>query len=219
METRQLLHFLAAVEHGSFHKAAEALNVSQPALTKSIRRLETTLGLTLFERHTRGISPTPYGDALASHGALIATDLQHAVQVVKDMQRAVLGTIRIGAGPSMGVALLPAVTSALLTQQPGIRLQVRNGLNDTLLAALQRQSGAQRPRRTVLDPIGELRAATQRKVRRQLAAHAQRAAAGQTHHIDGERDHKHDAEPNRDGNEKGNAGRRREHDGDRRKRP
>jgi DNA-binding transcriptional LysR family regulator len=138
MEIRQLLHFLAAVEHGSFHKAAEALNVSQPALTKSIRRLETTLGLTLFERHTRGISPTPYGYALASHGALIATDLRHAVQVVKDMQRAVLGTIRIGAGPSMGVALLPAVTSALLTQQPGIRLQVRNGLNDTLLAALQR---------------------------------------------------------------------------------
>lgn len=138
METRQLLHFLAAVEHGSLHKAAEALNVSQPALTKSIRRLEATLGLTLFERHARGISPTPYGDALASHGALIATDLRHAVQVVKDMQRAVLGTIRVGAGPSMSVALLPAVTSALLTQQPGIRLQVRSGLNDTLLAALQR---------------------------------------------------------------------------------
>ena len=138
METRQLLHFLAAMEHGSFHKAAEALDVSQPALTKSIRRLETTLGLALFERHARGISPTPYGDALASHGALIATDLRHAVQVVKDMQRAVLGTIRVGAGPSMSVSLLPAVTSALLTQQPGIRLLVRSGLNDTLLAALQR---------------------------------------------------------------------------------
>jgi DNA-binding transcriptional LysR family regulator len=74
METRQLLHFLAAVKHGSFHKAAEALNVSQPALTKSIRRLETTLGLTLFERHARGISPTPYGDALASHGDIDAGD-------------------------------------------------------------------------------------------------------------------------------------------------
>jgi DNA-binding transcriptional LysR family regulator len=138
METRQLLHFLAVVEHGSFHRAAAAIGISQPALTKSIRRLEGSLGLALFERHARGTGPTPYGEALASHGRLIATDLRHAIEVVKDMQRAVLGAIRVGAGPSMSISLLPAVTAALLAQQPAIRLHVRSGLNDTLLAALQR---------------------------------------------------------------------------------
>jgi Transcriptional regulator len=65
---RQLRSFLAVVDAGGFHRAAEALHLSQPALSQQIAGLEDELGTALFIRHARGARPTPAGEALA-HGA------------------------------------------------------------------------------------------------------------------------------------------------------
>jgi DNA-binding transcriptional LysR family regulator len=138
MEFRQLQHFLAAARHGTLHAAAEAAGLSQPALTKSIRRLEHQLGATLFERHPRGVRLTAYGEALALHAAALEAELRHAEDALRTLRLTARGLVRVGAGPSMGTTLLPAVAARLLAQGPAVQLQIRSGLNDTLLSWLQR---------------------------------------------------------------------------------
>jgi LysR family transcriptional regulator of abg operon len=63
LELRQIHHFLAVVRHRNLGRAAEELNISQPALSKSIRRLEQLLQVKLVERHPRGVEPTDFGRA------------------------------------------------------------------------------------------------------------------------------------------------------------
>ncbi len=136
MEPRQLRHFLAAAQHGSLRTAATAAGISQPALTKSIRRLEAELGVALFERHTRGVRLTQFGAALELHAHALTAELSHAAETIRQLRTTARGLVRVGAGPSMGTALLPAVVIRLL-QQSAIQLSIRSGLNDSLMLALQ----------------------------------------------------------------------------------
>jgi DNA-binding transcriptional LysR family regulator len=136
MEPHQLRHFLAAAQHGSLRTAAAAAGVSQPALTKSIRRLEAGLGVALFERHSRGVRLSPFGVALEPHAHALAAELSHAAETIRELRTTARGLVRVGAGPSMGAGLLPAVAVRLL-QRGGIQLSIRSGLNDSLLLALQ----------------------------------------------------------------------------------
>ncbi len=67
MDLRQLRNLIAVIDNGSLGKAAEVLHISQPALTKSIQRLEERLGVPLFYRDSRGMRPTVYGEAFRAH--------------------------------------------------------------------------------------------------------------------------------------------------------
>lgn len=137
MEFRQLELFLAAAHHGSLRAAADAAGISQPALTKSIHRLEEVLGVRLFERHARGIRLTSFGEALLLHAQTLQAELLHATETMRELRSTASGLVRIGSGPSMGTTLLPLVTARLLQKGRAIRLHVRSGLNDSILAALQ----------------------------------------------------------------------------------
>jgi DNA-binding transcriptional LysR family regulator len=83
MHSRLLRHFLAVLDHRGISAAAEAVHISQPALTKSIRQLEATLGVALFERHPNGVVPTPFGEILARRVRLMALECQHAVAEIQ----------------------------------------------------------------------------------------------------------------------------------------
>lgn len=137
MELRQLGYFLAAAQHGSLHAAAEAVSISQPALTKSIRRLESSLGVRLFERHARGVRLTVFGEALVLHARSLQAELRLADETMRELRSTTSGLVRLGAGPSMSATLLPALAARLIERGSAIRLYIRSGLNDTLLAALQ----------------------------------------------------------------------------------
>lgn len=80
MDLRRLAHFLAAVKHGSLTLAAAELEISQPALSKSIKRFEEELGVRLLERGRFGVTLTPFGDALTTHGHIINAELRNAKQ-------------------------------------------------------------------------------------------------------------------------------------------
>ena len=67
MDTRDLEYLLAVERHGSIGKAADALGLSQPALTKAVQRLEAQVGVTLFERTANGMTPTPAAELCAQH--------------------------------------------------------------------------------------------------------------------------------------------------------
>ena len=75
---RHLDVFLAVVQEGSLGRAAQALNRSQPAVSKAIKRLEESLEVPLFERDARGMIPTVYGEALLAHAELIASEAERA---------------------------------------------------------------------------------------------------------------------------------------------
>ena len=137
MEFRQLELFLTAAQHGSLRAAAEAIDISQPALTKSVQRLEAALGVKLFERHARGVRLTLFGEALMLHAESLQAELRHTAATMRALRSTASGLVRLGAGPSMASTLLPRVTEALMMTGQAIRLHVQSGLNDSLLTALQ----------------------------------------------------------------------------------
>src|SRR3990172_3061867 len=100
MDLSQIRYFNAVARHGSFSAAARALGMTQPGLTKAVRRLETSLECTLFSRLQRGVALTEQGQALLRHAGLLDVHLQDARDEVRALARGAVGVLRIGAGPS-----------------------------------------------------------------------------------------------------------------------
>ena len=130
MDTRRLKHFLAVYQHGSIGQAAEALLLTQPALSKSIRQLERDLNVTLFERTPLGVVPTVYGEALAVHARVIQAELLTAETELSTLKGTSRGKVTVGIGPSIAVNLMPAATLLLAERAPGIHVTVVEGLVD-----------------------------------------------------------------------------------------
>jgi DNA-binding transcriptional LysR family regulator len=136
LDPRQLRAFLAITECGSLGLAAEALHVTQPALSRTIRRLETQLGVQLFERRTTGMELTLFGRALFPHANLLNTENALAVEQINALRGLGQGTIRVGAVASAAIMLLPAVLDKLLQAWPHLQVQITEAVEDVLETAL-----------------------------------------------------------------------------------
>jgi DNA-binding transcriptional LysR family regulator len=135
MDLRTLRYFVACVENRTMHAAAEAVHVSQPALSKAIANLETELGVTLLDRHPRGVVPTPFGHTLFRYAKMIDSEMRRAVAEI-DAQRGMTGgTIVIGVIPTMS-ALMGKVAQTVLARHPGLRLKLRVAFSSELTPAL-----------------------------------------------------------------------------------
>lgn len=137
LEFRAVEHLLAVAEQGSLSAAASILGLSQPALTKAIRRLEDESGATLFERSVRGVRPTAAGEALIRHARNLRATLREARQELTALRTGAAGRIRLGAGPSWQGALLPEAIIAFRSRHRDVRIQVVGGLDGALKAALR----------------------------------------------------------------------------------
>lgn len=137
MDLSQIRYFNAVARHGSFSAAAKALGISQPGLTKAVRRLETSLECALFTRLPRGVALTPQGNALLRHARLLETQLQDAREEVRALERGAIGELRIGAGPSWLGRALPRIVAEMAVRYPGLRFQVVGGFNGSLMEALR----------------------------------------------------------------------------------
>lgn len=135
MELRQLKHFLAVIEAGSLHRAAAMLNLSQPALSKSINRLEESLQVRLLDRGPRGMVPTPFGEAFATHARLIANELVAITDELEELRGGARGVLRVAIGPTVAAAL-PRVIEPLMRNHPGTRLILQEGLFHATLSAV-----------------------------------------------------------------------------------
>ena len=100
MEHRQIELFLAIAERLNMSQAAEAMNITQPGLSKSMHRLQRELGTKLYDRRGRGIELTEAGRALQRHGKVIEGQLIDAHAELTGIASGILGHVRIGAGPS-----------------------------------------------------------------------------------------------------------------------
>lgn len=118
------LHVLmAVVQAGSMSKAAELLNTTQPAVSRSIADLEHAFGVRLLDRSRQGVEPTEYGRALLEGGVAMFDDLRQAVKNIEFLADPTAGEIRVGAHDPLIVGVLPAVFDRLHWKYPGISIR------------------------------------------------------------------------------------------------
>ncbi|KVE34653.1 LysR substrate-binding domain-containing protein [Burkholderia sp. TSV86] len=136
LKTRQLLLVVALAEEGNIHRAAAALNITQPAASKLLRELEDTLGAVLFERLPRGMRPTLYGDALIRHARAVLGSLDQAQEELSALKAGRLGHVAVGAITSPGVRVLPAAVAAVKHTHANLRVAVEIDASNALLERL-----------------------------------------------------------------------------------
>lgn len=134
----RLHHFLSVAEHGSFHAAARAINVSQPALTKSIRLLETDLGCALFLRMPGGVRLTEAGNLFRHRAREIEAAWNASLVELKVQTKGLGGEMRIGGGPVYSAVYFPNMLADLRVNFPNLRVAVSTGVGADLLPFLQR---------------------------------------------------------------------------------
>jgi LysR family transcriptional regulator, regulator of abg operon len=137
MDYRQLQLFRATAERLNLSHAAEAMNITQPGLSKSMHRLQRELGTKLYHRRGRGIELTESGRALLRHVKTIETQLSDARSEVIGIAGGTLGHARIGAGPSWLSRHLPESIARVMQQNPNIRFTVDTGFPDRLIGRLR----------------------------------------------------------------------------------
>src|SRR5260370_29763398 len=119
---RDLRYFVTVAEELNFTRAAERLHLSQPALSKQIRGLETTLRAQLFRRDRRQVELTAAGTALHAVARSLLQDWDDGVAVVCDAAAQDARVLRVGTLTSIGRALYPAITDQFAKRQPGWRV-------------------------------------------------------------------------------------------------
>lgn len=135
MDLRQLQHFLAVIDAGSFSRAAERLGKSQQALSKSIRALEATLGVRLLDRGTRAVAPTAYGRLLLPSARAIEREARGFREQLDSLRSESPDRVRLGASPA-AVELATDAVLRLRTLRPGLQVTVLTGIHPTLAAQL-----------------------------------------------------------------------------------
>lgn len=132
-----MLRSVDAIEtHRSLLKAAVALSISQPALTRSLQELEDQLQLSLFERHPRGVRPTEAGMAVVGAARRILAELRRLNDELREVGRAGNDSVSIGALPASAAGILPSVLSRLKAQKPELRVRIQQGRTEELLPLL-----------------------------------------------------------------------------------
>ncbi|MFM2288475.1 MAG: hypothetical protein RL684_1618 [Pseudomonadota bacterium] len=136
LKPRQLMLVSAICEVGNIHRAAEALNMSQPAASKLLKDLEDLLGVSLFERLPRGMRPTWYGEALTRHARAALSSLVQAGQEIEALRTGRFGEVGVGAIAGPAVSLLPQAVAIVARERPGLRVQLLVESSDLLLERL-----------------------------------------------------------------------------------
>ncbi len=130
---RQLEAVLALVEYGSFVAAAARLRVSQPALTRAIKRLEHDLGVRLFDRTTRRVQVTAAGREFAAVAERMLNDLGITVKSVREVAQERRGLVVLSSVMSVAGAALPRVIAAYRAARPGVEIHVRESVHGSVL--------------------------------------------------------------------------------------
>ncbi|MFM0245081.1 LysR family transcriptional regulator [Paraburkholderia sediminicola] len=136
METRDLDYLLAVEEHGGIGKAAEALGMSQPALTKAIQRVEAQTGLALFQRTANGVAPTQAGSLFLARARRIALEYEDALKEMHAIRSGEQGVLSLGYSPTVPAALVLGACRQLLKERPAARLRLRRRLARDLVDLL-----------------------------------------------------------------------------------
>ena len=139
IDPRKLLYFACVIENGSLNRAAKVLQVSQPALTTSMNRLEAEMGMHLLDRGPSGVVPTALGEVLYCHARLIREEVALAKRDLLSARDMPQDLIRIGSLPSLVGSIIPMAMSRWRASHPSGELQVVENAQFDLLTGLLRR--------------------------------------------------------------------------------
>ncbi|MBE0530080.1 MAG: LysR family transcriptional regulator [Rhodospirillales bacterium] len=137
MDVRDLFYFQTIAECEHMGRAAERLFLTQPALTKAVRRLEEQIGAPLFARMGRRIALTELGHILLKRTYRLRQIMDDTAREVKSYADGQFGHIRLGCAPTMVKFLLPDIMPDLLRQAPGVTMELHSSVSGDLLALLR----------------------------------------------------------------------------------
>ena len=136
LKTRQLLLLVALAEEGNIHRAAQVLNMTQPAASKLLKDLEDVLEVPLFERLPRGMRPTWYGETMIRHARVVLASLNQAHDEVEAAKRGQFGRVSVGAITAPGLVLLPPAMALVKQEHPNLHVSVQIETSDVLMERL-----------------------------------------------------------------------------------
>ncbi|MCI4663004.1 MAG: LysR substrate-binding domain-containing protein [Neomegalonema sp.] len=138
MDLRQLKYFVAIAKHGSFSKAALYLRIAQPALSQHVRNMEEELGMPLFHRLSRGVTPTEAGERMLVKANAILSDFNALPDFVRGKEHAPAGPVHIGLpGTVSEILALPLIETAL-EAFPDVQIRVAEAMSGFVLEWLRR---------------------------------------------------------------------------------
>jgi LysR family transcriptional regulator, hydrogen peroxide-inducible genes activator len=134
---RDLQYLVAVADSAHFGKAATACNVSQPALSAQIRKIENVLDVQLFERSNRRVAITAAGEAVVRQARVVLEEAQKIAEMTKAVGKPLSGKLNLGAIATVGPYLLPHLLAPLRKSFPQLDLFLREGLTEELLDELR----------------------------------------------------------------------------------
>lgn len=138
LKVQDLRMIIALSKQRTILRAAEAMQLSQPAITKRLQDLEKDLGIALFHRMSRGVEPTPYGEILIKHAHIILNQIRHAEGEVSDLSDGEGGRLSIGVPVSAACELVADSISKLLEVRRNVQVTLVEDYNIRLVPALKR---------------------------------------------------------------------------------
>ncbi|MBX3618937.1 MAG: LysR family transcriptional regulator [Rhizobacter sp.] len=136
LKTRQLLLLVALAEEGNIHRAAQVLNMTQPAASKLLKDLEDVLEVPLFERLPRGMRPTWYGETMIRHARVALASLNQAHDELESLKAGRFGQVTVGAITAPGLTLLPPAVALVKQEHPSLHVALQIETSDVLMERL-----------------------------------------------------------------------------------
>ena len=137
MDLKQLEYFVRVAELGGFTRAAQALNIAQPALSRQVRLLEVELRQNLLVRNGRGATPTQAGQLLLEHGRGILHQVERAREELGRARTGLTGRVALGLPPSVARVLTVPLIRAFRQCMPQAQLSISEGLSAAMQENLQ----------------------------------------------------------------------------------
>lgn len=137
LSTSELNCFVTVAHWGSFARAATELGISQPALSKSISKLERSLAVRLFERNARGVTPTVFGDALLKRAISLLAELRAASREIEILRGGEGGVVTVGAAPAVTADFVPDLIKSMSKSTLAVRMRVVEGLAEDLVEGVR----------------------------------------------------------------------------------
>ena len=120
LQLRQLHVFLAVVQHRSLSKAANVLGVATPTVSEIIADLESAFGVRFFERNSKGVEPTRYGEALRRRALIVFDELKQSVEEIKLLADPTAGEVRIACPLGIAYSIMPPIFQRFVSENPNV---------------------------------------------------------------------------------------------------
>ncbi len=137
LRTRHLMLLIGIGEEGNIHRAAQMMNMSQPAASRLLSDLEDIIGAELFDRLPRGVRANWYGEAMIRHARMALASLSDAASEIDLLKAGQTGQVNVGAIAGPAIEFVPRAIAQVVRHNPMIRVQLQVQTSDHLLDALQ----------------------------------------------------------------------------------